>query len=99
MFDKEHPLAILRRGKQGQAERLVTLEATGYRAYTTSAGWFGFSDEKIRRLCREGIADGWTGFKLKVGGDSADDLRRGHIVREEIGFTNKLMVDANQRWG
>ena len=95
----EEALDILRAGKEGQAERRSFLEANGYPAYTTSAGWFGFSDEKIRRLCREGIADGWTHFKLKVGGDPADDLRRGHIVREEIGWDNRLMVDANQKWG
>lgn len=92
-------LELLRRGKAGQAERLARLESEGYPAYTTSAGWFGFSDEKIRRLCHEGLADGWTKFKLKVGGDAADDLRRGRIVREEIGWKNRMMVDANQRWG
>jgi L-fuconate dehydratase len=92
-------LDILTRGRQGQAERLSVLEAEGYPAYTTSVGWFGFSDEKIRRLCREGIADGWTHFKLKVGGDPEDDLRRGRIVREEIGWDNRMMVDANQKWG
>jgi L-fuconate dehydratase len=95
----EEALDILERGRQGQAERLKVLEAEGYPAYTTSAGWFGFSDEKIRRLCREGIADGWTHFKLKVGGDAEDDLRRGRIVREEIGWDNRMMVDANQKWG
>jgi L-fuconate dehydratase len=95
----EEALDILRRGQAGRDERLAQLERNGYPAYTTSAGWFGFSDEKIRRLCREGIADGWTHFKLKVGGEPADDLRRGHIVREEIGPANKMMVDANQRWG
>ncbi len=95
----EEALAILRKGKAGQAERLAILEAKGYQAYTTSAGWFGFSDEKIRRLCREGIADGWTHFKLKVGGVASDDLRRGRIVREEIGWQNRMMVDANQKWG
>ena len=95
----EQALEILRRGKDGQAARLARLEADGYPAYTTSAGWFGFSDEKIRRLCREGIAEGWTHFKLKVGGDAADDLRRGRIVREEIGWGNRMMVDANQKWG
>jgi L-fuconate dehydratase len=98
-LSKDEALEILRRGKVGQAERLAELEAKGYPAYTTSAGWFGFSDEKIRRLCREGIADGWTHFKLKVGGDAADDLRRGRIVREEIGWGNRMMVDANQKWG
>ena len=92
-------LEILRRGKHGQSERLAMLERDGYPAYTTSVGWFGFSDDKIRQLCREGMADGWTGFKLKVGGEPEDDLRRGRIVREEIGPHNKLMVDSNQKWG
>lgn len=92
-------LAMLRAGKQGQAERLRELERSGYPAYTTSVGWFGFADEKIRRLCREALAEGWTHFKLKVGGAPEDDLRRGRIVREEIGWDRRLMVDANQRWG
>jgi L-fuconate dehydratase len=92
-------LAMLQRSHADWKQRLATLERDGYPAYTTSAGWFGFSDEKIRRLCREGLAEGWTKFKLKVGGEPADDLRRGHILREEIGWDNKLMVDANQRWG
>jgi L-fuconate dehydratase len=82
-----------------QSARLAQLQHTGYPAYTTSVGWFGYSEEKIRRLCKEAIAEGWTHFKLKVGGDPAEDLRRGHIVREEIGWTHKLMVDANQKWG
>ena len=92
-------LEILRSGKHGQADRLAKLEAQGYPAYTTSAGWFGFSDDKIRRLCREGIADGWNHFKLKVGGDASDDLRRGRLMREEIGWDRHMMVDANQKWG
>ena len=70
----------------------------GYPAYTTSAGWLGYSDEKIRRLCREAIADGWSHFKIKVGGDLADDVRRCAIIREEIGPDRKLMMDANQVW-
>ena len=92
-------LELLRRGKEGQAERLQELEEKGYLAYTTSVGWFGFSDEKIRRLCHEAMAEGWTHFKLKVGGDPSDDLRRGRIVREGIGWHNRIMVDANQKWG
>jgi L-fuconate dehydratase len=95
----EEALDILRAGKHQQAERLAILEARGYPAYTTSAGWFGFSDEKIRQLCREGLADGWTHFKLKVGGEAADDLRRGQLMREEIGWDCHMMMDANQKWG
>ncbi len=95
----QEALEILRRGKMQQTERLQVLEANGYPAYTTSVGWFGFSDDKIRRLCREAVTEGWTHFKLKVGGAAEDDLRRGRIVREEIGWTNRIMVDANQKWG
>jgi L-fuconate dehydratase len=90
---------ILEKARAGKAERLALLKKQGYPAYTTSVGWFGYSEEKIRRLSKEALAEGWTHFKLKVGGDPVDDLRRGHIVREEIGWTNKLMVDANQKWG
>lgn len=95
----EEALEILRNGQAGRADRLRHLEQHGYPAYTTSAGWFGFTDEKIRRLCREGVAEGWRHFKLKVGGDPEDDLRRGRIMREEIGPNSYIMVDANQKWG
>jgi L-fuconate dehydratase len=99
LITREEALSMLRNSEAGMATRLEQLQRTGYQAYTTSAGWFGFSDEKIRSLCREGIAEGWTHFKLKVGGEASDDLRRGRLVREEIGWDRKIMVDANQRWG
>lgn len=95
---REEALDILIEAQKGRAERIALLERDGYPAYTTSVGWFGFSDEKIRRLAREALSEGWTHFKLKVGGDPIDDLRRGHIIRQEIGWKNKLMVDANQKW-
>ena len=79
-------------------KRIEFLRNNGYPAYTTSAGWLGYSDEKIRRLCREAIADGWTHFKQKVGSDIAEDRRRAAIIREEIGEERVLMMDANQRW-
>ncbi len=94
----DEALALLKERASCKATRLATLERHGYPAYTTSVGWFGFSDDKVRRLCREGIRQGWTHFKLKVGGDPADDLRRARLVREEIGSENKLMMDANQKW-
>ena len=96
---KEEALAILSASQPTMYERIRILENEGYPAYTTSTGWFGFSDEEIRRLCRAGLADGWTHFKLKVGGALDDDLRRGRIIREEIGPHNRLMLDANQKWG
>jgi L-fuconate dehydratase len=96
---REEAREILERAHSGKAERLAVLEKSGYPAYTTSVGWFGYSEEKIRRLCHEALAEGWTHFKLKVGGDPQEDLRRGRIVREEIGWSHRLMVDANQKWG
>ena len=95
----DEALDILRRNAPTRAERVAKLRAEGLQAYTTSVGWFGFSDEKIRALCQEALREGWTYFKLKVGGEPADDLRRGRLVREQIGWDNKLMVDANQKWG
>ncbi len=94
----DEALAILRKLEPTKAERIARLEAEGYPAYTTSAGWLGYPDDKIRRLCREAVAEGWTHIKVKVGRDLADDVRRLTIIREEIGWDRKLMVDANQVW-
>jgi L-fuconate dehydratase len=94
----EEALELLRRAEPGKAERVRRLLEEGYPAYTTSAGWLGYPDEKIRRLCREAVAEGWTHIKVKVGRDLADDRRRLAIIREEIGPDRALMVDANQVW-
>ena len=82
-----------------RAVREADLLRDGYPAYTTSVGWLGYPDEKIRRLCQEALAEGWTRFKMKVGADVADDIRRAAILREELGQDRMLAVDANQRWG
>ncbi len=94
----EEAFASLERLAPGRAAREDELRGRGYPAYTTSAGWLGYPDEKIRRRCAEGIAQGFTHFKLKVGADLADDIRRARILREAIGPGRHLMVDANQRW-
>ncbi len=94
----EEALGILRRNDATKSERAAELFRDGYPAYTTSAGWLGYSDDKLRRLCREAIAEGFTHLKIKVGRDVADDLRRAAIIREEIGWDRKLMMDANQYW-
>jgi L-fuconate dehydratase len=94
----DEALELIQRNQSTIGEREAHLRAHGYPAYTTSAGWLGYSDDLLRRLCREGIAQGWTHFKLKVGRDLEDDVRRARIVREEIGPGRKLMMDANQVW-
>ncbi len=89
---------ILEKTRDGRNERLQLLLARGYPAYTTSAGWLGYSDDKLRVLCREAVDAGWTHLKLKVGRDLEDDVRRLRTVREVVGDKITLMVDANQVW-
>lgn len=89
---------LLRKLAPTKAAREAEIRERGYPAYTTSAGWLGYSDDKLRRLCREAIAQGWNHLKIKVGRDLDDDIRRCTIIREEIGWERKLMTDANQVW-
>jgi L-fuconate dehydratase len=90
--------AILRKGEGGKAARIAKLKVEGYPCYTTSAGWLGYSDEKLRRLCQEAKEAGFTHTKFKVGNNRDDDIRRLTIAREELGWDMKIMVDANQVW-
>lgn len=94
----EEALRILRENEGTKAAREAEMLGEGFPAYTTSAGWLGYPDEKIRRLCREAVEAGWAHVKIKVGADLEDDARRARIVREEIGPNRKLMLDANQVW-
>jgi len=94
----EEALNLLQEKAPTKSAREAEMRQTGYPAYTTSAGWLGYSDDKIRALCREALAAGWTDFKIKVGRDVDDDMRRCRIIREEIGPDKHLMVDANQYW-
>ncbi|MFD7719455.1 L-fuconate dehydratase [Streptomyces sp. NPDC059814] len=94
----EEALAILRAAEPGRAERAERLRAEGYPAYTTSPGWLGYSDDKLVRLAKEAVADGFTQIKLKVGGNLEDDVRRLGLAREAVGTDVRIAVDANQRW-
>jgi L-fuconate dehydratase len=94
----EEAFDMLDRQARTKGEREAALLRSGYPAYTTSVGWMGYGDEKVRAGCRSALAEGWTHFKVKVGADPADDVRRVRMVREEIGPDRVLMVDANQRW-
>jgi L-fuconate dehydratase len=94
----EEALGLLRRNAAGRAAREREMREHGYPAYTTSAGWLGYDDDKVRRLAREALAEGWTHFKQKVGGNLEEDRRRAQILREEIGWERALMMDANQMW-
>ena len=95
----EEALEILRRNQPTRAAREAEMLEQGFPAYTTSAAWLGYTEDKLRQLCREAIAQGWTHFKMKVGANLEDDVRRATLIREEIGWERKLMMDANQVWG
>ncbi|NBE52597.1 enolase C-terminal domain-like protein [Streptomyces boluensis] len=94
----EQAFALLREGRVGAGRRAAHLRARGYPGYTTSPGWLGYGDEKLTRLARQAVADGFTQIKLKVGADLDDDLRRMRAARAAVGPDIRIAVDANQRW-
>jgi len=94
----DEALEIFRKAEAGKAERIAELEANGYPCYTTSAGWLGYSNEKLTRLATEAVEAGFSHIKMKVGRDLADDIRRLEIVRSIMGPDRYLMIDANQVW-
>ncbi|RAP65249.1 fuconate dehydratase [Achromobacter sp. HZ01] len=95
---QQEALVLLRRQAAGKTQRIRTLEREGYPCYTTSAGWLGYDDAKLRRLCHEALASGFNHIKLKVGRDLHADIRRVTIAREALGPHRHLMLDANQVW-
>ena len=94
----DEALAIFREAEAGKAARIAELEANGYPCYTTSAGWLGYSNEKLTRLANEAVEAGFSHIKMKVGRDLSDDIRRLEIVRSIMGPDRYLMIDANQVW-
>ncbi|KYF78692.1 fuconate dehydratase [Sorangium cellulosum] len=98
VLSPEEALEILRRSAATRGAREDEMRQRGFPAYTTSAGWIGYPDDKLRQLCREALAGGFSHFKIKVGASIDDDVRRARIVREEIGAQRRLMMDANQVW-
>ncbi|MEN4909094.1 L-fuconate dehydratase [Rahnella bonaserana] len=94
----QEALTLLQQRSDNKAQRTEKLLAEGYPCYTTSAGWLGYPDDKLRRLCQEAVDAGFDYLKLKVGRDLEDDIRRVRIAREVIGPDRKLMIDANQVW-
>ena len=99
VLSPDEALSLLDAAEPGKVERTAILRTSGYPAYTTSPGWLGYSDEKLARLAREAVNDGFRAIKLKVGVNVEDDVRRCAIARREIGPDIQLAVDANQRWG
>lgn len=95
---EQEALDILVKGKKDQKSREEQMLKEGYPAYTTSCAWLGYTDQQLTQLCNEALAQGWTKFKVKVGADLQDDIRRCSLIRKLIGPNNTLMIDANQRW-
>ena len=98
VLTRDEAIALLEELAPTRSERIAELGRTGYPCYTTSAGWLGYSDDKLRRLCQEAVDAGYSYIKLKVGANLEDDIRRLRIAREVIGYGTHLMIDANQVW-
>jgi L-fuconate dehydratase len=98
VLTRDEATAMLAALEPSRAERIAVLERSGFPCYTTSPGWLGYDDEKLRRLCQEAVDAGFSYIKLKVGADLADDRRRCAIAREVLGPDRHLMIDANQVW-
>ncbi|WP_439593798.1 enolase C-terminal domain-like protein [Microbacterium sp.] len=91
-------LDILAARQSTRAARVDHLLSDGYPAYTTTPGWLGYSDEKLVRLSREAVENGFNQIKIKVGADLQDDVRRMRLARETLGPSIGIAIDANQRW-
>uniref|UniRef100_A0A8D1TP22 Mitochondrial enolase superfamily member 1 n=1 Tax=Sus scrofa TaxID=9823 RepID=A0A8D1TP22_PIG len=98
VLTEEEAYEILQKGQVGKKEREEQMQTQGYPAYTTSCAWLGYTDTRLTQLCSEALKDGWTRFKVKVGADLQDDIRRCRLIRNVIGPEKTLMMDANQRW-
>ncbi|XP_017887328.1 mitochondrial enolase superfamily member 1-like [Ceratina calcarata] len=98
VITKEEAIKLLKDNEKGKKERVELLRKNGYPAYTTQVGWLGYSDHKVQELCAKFLALGFTSFKAKVGQNLKDDIKRCQLIRDAIGYENKLMLDANQIW-
>lgn len=98
VITKEEAIQMLRNNEMDKMKREKFLIKNGYPAYTTQIGWLGYSDEKVQELCKKFLDLGFTSFKAKVGQNIKDDINRCRLIREIIGYENKLMLDANQIW-
>jgi L-fuconate dehydratase len=89
---------LLAAAREGRGARESALLSDGYPAYTTTPGWLGYTDERLVKLAREAVNDGFTQVKLKVGDDLDADVRRMGLARRTVGPDIRIAIDANQRW-
>ena len=97
----EGAVVLLKAQEGTKAQRVEdALRDRAVPAYTTSAGWLGYGEDKMERLLRETKEAGYRHFKIKVGGSVEEDRKRLTIVRRVLGYDqgNVVMVDANQVW-
>ncbi|KAF8996855.1 hypothetical protein BDZ89DRAFT_1256711 [Hymenopellis radicata] len=97
VITREQALAMLKAKDATKKDREGKVRELGYLAYITSAGWLGYSDEKVACLTKEAVAAGFNHFDMKVGADQASDLRRGKIIRSIIDDPQYLPANATPR--
>ena len=58
----EESFEIIENKKKNIKEQTDNIINEGFPSYTTAAGWLGYSDEKIKKLCKEAKSDGFGNF-------------------------------------
>ncbi|PPR44354.1 MAG: L-fuconate dehydratase [Alphaproteobacteria bacterium MarineAlpha5_Bin6] len=97
-LSKDEAYNFLVESQKYKSERINNILQEGYPSYTTAAGWIGYSNDKIVELCKRYTAMGWKHFKVKVGTNIDEDVKRLEIIRNTIGNECSIMVDVNQQW-
>lgn len=96
VITKEEAIKMLKTSCTGREQRERELLINGFPAYTTAAGWLGYSNQKMKDLCDKYMGLGFNAFKIKIGQNLESDKARCKLMRDVIGYENVLMVDSNQ---
>ena len=54
-------------------------------------GWLGYTENKVKDLCKKYLDDGFDAFKVKVGQNLDNDRSRCQMVREVIGYDKTML--------
>ena len=97
VLDKQTALQMLVAQQSSRDARMGIINR-GYPGYDTSVGWYHYDDDQIRDNVQRSLDQGFSAFKLKVGGFLQRDLQRAQFLRQITGPKAAIMFDANQQW-
>ena len=76
---KEEALELLKARRPEAMARKEEMKKDGFPAYTTSAGWLGYPEDKIRALCKDLMAEGREYCHCSPSSYSVDRMLYSHI--------------------